>query len=128
DFLLALYHSLLEHIVEHPSSRATEALAAADRLSSIVTESLSTLKPMKVSAERNDASRAAASAGLMANASLSEPRVGAKIGLQKATDLSERRAAEYAVETEDKIVFPELQRALSGVLDLAETQIYVLVD
>ena len=44
DFLLAIHHALLEHIIECPSPQANEALEAADQLASIVTDPLTKLR------------------------------------------------------------------------------------
>ena len=54
DFLLEIHNGLLEHIIEHPTDRANEALEAADFLATIVTEPLSILKADRVATEVRD--------------------------------------------------------------------------
>lgn len=128
DFLLAIHHSLLEHIVEVPNDNATQAFEAADQLSTLITEPLTTLKAnrMEVEAERTRTS----GRGANVNAGIS----GGVPGLSLAANVSEgdsskdSRNTEYLVESEDKIIFPELHRHLRCVLDLAKTNLVVLVD
>jgi hypothetical protein len=71
DFLLAIHHSLLEHIVEVPSDDATQAFEAADQLATLITEPLTTLKAnrMEVEAERTSTFGRAvkATAGISSN-------------------------------------------------------------
>lgn len=128
DFLLAIYQALLEHIIEYPSKQADEALGAADQLASIVTEPLTKLRASKVEAEALDAT---------SNQENIQGRLAANVrgvdsqlsgGFNNTSERKDRQTAEYLVETEDKIVFPELHRHLHQVLKLAETNLVVLVD
>lgn len=128
DFLLAIHSSLLEHIVEVPSNDANRAFEAADQLATLITGPLTTLKAsrMEVEAERTSSSQQRITAG----ADISSRGVGAKLGstVSAGSDVKESNRAEYAVESEDKIVFPELHRNLGAVLELAKTSLVVLVD
>jgi hypothetical protein len=127
DFLLALYQGLLEHIVESPSSRATEALAAADELAAVVTEPLSTLKAARVATAEAGTRKTTVSAGARLG-----PSIGALSSLSAEAsttrEKTDSQTTEFSVENEDKIIFPELLKSLRLVLDLAETKIFVLVD
>lgn len=128
DFLLAIHHSLLEHIVEVPNDNATQAFEAADQLAILITEPLTTLKAnrMEVEAERTS------TFGRAAEVSAGISSVGTKASF--AAEASEGEGTkdssntEYLVESEDKIVFPELHRHLGCVLALAKTNLVVLVD
>ncbi|MCW9058388.1 MAG: hypothetical protein OQL11_05905 [Gammaproteobacteria bacterium] len=128
DFLLAIHHSLLEHIVEAPNDNATQAFEAADQLSALITEPLTTLKAnrMEVEAERTTTS------GRGANVNVRTSSWGP--GASFAANVSEGEGTkagsntEYLVESEDKIIFPELHQHLRRVLALARTNLVVLVD
>lgn len=128
DFLLAAHHSLLEHIVEVPNENATQAFEAADHLATLITEPLTTLKAnrMEVEAERTSTSRRAAEI----NAGISSGSAKASITAEanEGKGAKDRSNTEYLVESEDKIVFPELHRHLKHVLALAKTNLVVLVD
>lgn len=128
DFLLAIHHALLEHIIEAPSAQANDALEEADRLASLITEPLTTLRAKRLETEASDARSSIdeITGGLSANAASLEAKVEAKLkGSREQTD---RQNTEYTVETDDKIIFPELHRHLKRVLELANTNLVILVD
>lgn len=128
DFLLSLHNGLLEHIVENPSRRANDALEGADVLAAVVTEPLSTLKAGRVATESRESQAGASRIG----ARLSTKSTGVTAGLDanaiSCKETATSKSTEYEIETEDKIIFPELLRSLTSVLDLAETQLFILVD
>lgn len=128
DFLLAIHHSLLEHIVEEPNDDATRAFEAADQLATLITEPLTTLKASRVEIEAERIS--ASERRLTADAGISSRDIHASVGAAASQDAGTKdsRNTEYLVESEDKIVFPELHRNLGAVLDLAKTNLVVLVD
>jgi hypothetical protein len=129
DFLLAIHHALLEHIVEYPSAQANDAWEAAVRLESIVTEPLTKLRANRVETEAID--ERSTQAGVNGTIALSpkgmaEVKLGTNVCSTHARN--DRQNTEYTVETEDKIIFPELYRHLRDVLKFAETNIVILVD
>lgn len=128
DFLLSMYHSLLEHIVEKPSTRANEALNEVDNLANLITEPLKVLKAERLSTEEQSSS--SAENGVSAAAMVSMRGLTGKVEEKSKLTISQsdKQETEYSVETQDKIIFPELQRTLQKVLDLAETRLFVLVD
>lgn len=128
DFLLEIHHSLLEHIVEVPNDDATRAFEAADQLATLITEPLTTLKAsrMEVGAERT--STAGRHVGVDANVSSQGGGARFRASANEGSSEKDSRSTEYVVEAEDKIVFPELHRNLGSVLDLAKTNLVVLVD
>ena len=128
DVLLALYHGLLEHIVDSPSPMANEALGAADELASLITEPLTTLKANKVHIE--SAKSRSTSTREKAGLSASGKRIFFDGGADTKRSEGEegRGKTEYSVEVEDKIIFPELHRYLARVLALAQTHLVLLID
>lgn len=128
DFLLAIYHALLEHIIEVPSAHANDALEEADRLASLITEPLTTLRAERLVTEESDAR--ASSDGMTAGFSAKSASLEAKVeaGLTDSREQIERQNTEYSVDTDDKIILPELHRHLKRVLDLAKTNLVILVD
>jgi len=125
DFLIAIYSSLLEHIVEFPTAQATEALNKADDLTKIIAGNIQSLNVDKlITSEQYSTTRRSsleASFGTEKAAS-----VNAGIGVEKGK--SGKQETQYTVNIENKVVFPELYSTLSKVLQLAETRLYVLVD
>ena len=128
DFLLLVHQSLLEHIIEHPSEGAEKAFEAADFLATIVTEPLSTLKAQRVATEVNLSHEQNRTLGIKASVSGTTPSFSANASATTQQGEDEKRNTEYLVDSEDKIIFPELHRSLGEVLRLAETQLYVLID
>ena len=127
DILLSVYHGLLEHIVEHPASRANEALAAADDLAAIITEPINRLKPQKITATTESAASSKESAAVGAEVG-SVPKLKGGFAAETSASMTGRNESQYQVESEDKVIFPELLRALKKVLDLAEIRLFVLID
>lgn len=128
DFLLAIHHALLEHIIEVPSSHANDALEAADQLASVVTEPLTTLRANRLETEESDARSLQESVKGTAATKVGVPHAGVGFDAGRSRAQTDRQSTEYSVETEDKIVFPELHRHLRRVLGLASTNLVVLVD
>lgn len=128
DFLLVIHHALLEHIIEAPSAQANDALEEADRLASLITEPLTTLRANRLETEESDArsSNEGIATRLAANPTSLEARVEAE--LKGSRERVDRQNTEYTVETDDKIIFPELHRYLKRVLGLANTNLVILVD
>ena len=128
DFLLAIHHSLLEHIVEFPNDNATHAFEAADQLATLITEPLTTLKAnrMDVKAERTSILERAVEGSAIISSNGSKGGISAEVS--EGEGAKDSRNTEYLVESEDKIVFPELHQHLGQVLALANTNLVVLVD
>ena len=121
DFLNSIYHGLLEHIVENPSMRANEALQEADRLVSLINQPVSFLQPssMTTGAEytfKRDLS-------VKAELSLPMPKGSINTGGGMGDIDIKKKETNYSIDTEHKIVFPELNKSLSKVLDLADTRL-----
>lgn len=128
DFLLCAYQALLEHIIEEPSTKANEALEKVDNLLNVITEPLKVLKAEKLNTEEQLSSSTEASVSL--GVAISPRELSSKLGAMDklSTSLSDKQETQYSVETQDKIIFPELQKTLREVLDTAETRLFVLVD
>jgi len=128
DFLLAIHHSLLEYIVEFPNDNATQAFEAADQLETLISEPLTTLRASRVQVEAERTSTFGWGAKGSAIASSNSPTVSISAEGSKGEGAKDSRSTEYLVESEDKIVFPELHRHLGRVLSLAKSNLVVLVD
>lgn len=128
DFLLAIHNGLLEHIIEYPTELANDALAAADLLATVITEPLSTLRASRVATEISETSNKSSETG--AKGGVSSAGGSAQFGLSETLThgRDEKKNTEYAVDSEDKIIFPELHHSLKTVLKLAESRLVILVD
>lgn len=128
DILLSIYYVLLEHIIEEPSSKANEALTEVDNLNNLITEPLNVLKAEKLSISE----QAFSSVETSLTGGLGMSGLGPKVELdakgKEQISESDKHETQYSVETQDKIIFPELQRTLKRLLDLAETRLFVLID
>lgn len=128
DFLLAMHHSLLEHIIEVPNSKANDALEAADHLASLITEPLTTLRANRLEIEESDARSTHEGAKAVVATRAGVPDAKIEAGVVGSRERVDRQNTEYTVETDDKIIFPELHRHLKRVLELADTNLIILVD
>lgn len=128
DFLLAIHHGLLEHIVEHPTERSNEALYAADFLEKIVTDPQNKVRAERMSTESSETYERTRELGVKAGLSSQEASTEINASARKTHGQGEKRTTEYVVESEDKIIFPELIRSLKDVLNKADTQLVILID
>lgn len=128
DLLLEIHNGLLEHVIEEPANRAEEALKATDELVAVVTEPLSTLKASRVATEASNAEEHNLSRSASARASPQQISAGMEASNAVRSESASSTRTEFSVDTEDKIVFPDLHRTLAKVLELAETHIVILVD
>lgn len=128
DILLEMYHKLLEHIIEQPNENSNRALEEVEMLANLVTEPLETLRKQSVVTEAEDAK--SKNIGGEAGVSLSSDDINASANLSAEGQHSEskKETTEYDVHQTEKIVFPELHRALVSVLELADTSLYILLD
>jgi hypothetical protein len=124
DVLLSIHHDLLEHIIEHPPQHANKALEAVDYLQSIITERVQDVQLKSMKEERSASSTDSGKAG----ANIGAQGVSAGGQSSSETSSSAKRESEFSVTSSDKIVFPDLRRALEGALRWAECRIYVLID
>ncbi|HEX2238136.1 MAG TPA: hypothetical protein VHJ19_07255 [Gammaproteobacteria bacterium] len=65
-------------------------------------------------------------AGISSSSIRVESRLG--LGYRKAASTLGKHQAEYPAETQDKVIFPELQKLLRNVLEFANTRLFVLND
>lgn len=125
DILLPIRNALLEHIVERPSADVERALDALNDLDQSITE------PTKVFKEDSIATTRSTSSGKKASiaAQLDSKAIGS-ISLNKAVESGSKEevTTSYKVESEDKVVFPDLYSALSRTIKFADTHLYILID
>lgn len=123
DILSPIYNSLLERIIENPPPRADEALNSADQLIEAITI------PSKAYVEKEISEASTSTDRQMLEGAVSvgpQPRVDLKggIGMEQKTE----KKTVFGVTTQDKVIFPALHDALQKTLDLAETDLYILID
>ncbi len=128
DFLLEIHHGLLEHIAEYPTDRAEQAFNASNHLESIVTEPLSILKANRVATEVSEHQEASETMTVKARVSPTKSSMAAEASAKTGHGFNQKQNTEYDVESEDKIIFPELHRALKSVLKEAQTRLVILID
>jgi hypothetical protein len=128
DILLAIYHGLLEHIIEHPSPRAVEAMAEADVLANLITEPVTLLTPERIRSEVNAQSGGEAGTRVTAGLKPTGPTGMLSSNVKVTQSQGAAQHTEFSVQTSDKVIFPELQRSLRTVLSLAGARLYVLID
>jgi len=128
DILLVVYHTLLEHIVQHPTGRANDALAEADRLANLITEPVKVVTPERVDTEVAVSAERQRDKGGSIGTSEAGVHASAEVTSRSSSKASDKTATRFAVQTEDKIIFPELLTTLRRVLELADTRLYVLID
>jgi hypothetical protein len=128
DILLCMYHELLEHIVQEPSENAEQAMEEADHLAQLITVPLNIFKMEKLTTQEESTSNS--KDDISVNSAINPTPHDVKIAFarERRNTQAERQEAQYVVDTEDKIIFPELQRCLKKVLDLAKTRLYLLID
>lgn len=124
DILLAVYGTLIEHIVEYPSERANDALAEADRLVALITEPVIVAQTEGITTTTESAAKHSRALGVGVTAA----GVGGEATAEGSASSSDRRESRISVVTEDKVVFPELFRSLQKVLELAKTRLFLLID
>lgn len=128
DVLLEIHNGLLEHIIECPAKRADEALAAADALAAVITEPLETLRAERVTTEVGSHAEIKSSISVGSTISSAALTIDGKRDQEQQEKNTSKTNAEYAVSSEDKIIFPDLHSALRRVLELADSQLVVLID
>jgi hypothetical protein len=123
DIMTPIYNSLLERIIEEPPPKAIEALEVADRLIAAITAPYKTYTEKEISKASTSMSHQA----LEGTATISQKAgvdIKASIGAAQKTEAK----TVYDVSSQDKVIFPALHEALQKTLDLAETDLYLLID
>ena len=124
DVLGELHNALLEHIVEEPSARANLALDAVTALAGTIVEGHGKPVPKSV-LKSEEAKRAGATSGKV---ELSVTGVAAELSAESSNHAATATVTQFDVVRDDRILFPDLHSALSKVLELAETDLYILLD
>ncbi len=125
DILAPIQDNLMEHIYEYPNENCNQAFEAADQLARVIME------PFKLYEEQSMVTSEIAKAQEGSDAKVAIkgaklPTFEAGISSSQAEEHSVQRT--FKVESEDKVVFPNLFESLSRTLELAETKLYVLLD
>ncbi|MGA6108017.1 hypothetical protein [Pseudomonas solani] len=128
DYLLLISGALLEYIIENPSDSAEEALKALDDFNTIVTDPIVTKFAKSVSEAEKVKQEREANFSLSGKGGIEGLGVEGDIGGRLGDEKESTTHIEYSVENQDKIIFPDLHRALKKVLELAKGQLVILID
>jgi hypothetical protein len=125
DILAPMQDNLMEHICEYPNENCNQAFEAADQLAGVI------LEPFKLYEEQSMTTSEVAKTheGSDAKVAIKDakfPTLEAGISSSLSAEHSVQRT--FKVESEDKVVFPNLFDSLSRTLELANTKLYVLID
>ncbi|WP_282339032.1 hypothetical protein [Pseudomonas sp. PS02288] len=128
DYLLLISGALLEYIIENPSDSAEEALKALDDFNAVVTDPVVRKFAQSVSETERVKQERGAEFSLLGN--LGAEGIHGEGGLKTnfGDENESTMQVEYAVDSQDKIVFPDLHRSLTKVLELAKGQLVILID
>jgi hypothetical protein len=122
---LEIYNDLLEHIINNPPTYADRALEALDDLYSVVADPVQSVHADSVSTKMTTHTNRAENVGV----EFSFPTAAkASAGSTTSRALGSEMAASYSVASEDKVMFPALNKAVANVLELADTHLYLLID
>lgn len=125
DILLEIHTPLVKHIFDNPPQESDTALQAVSDLASAIVEPVKTYIEDTVSetleAATSDKSKLSVSAGTDRKLSLS-----AEAGSERSN--KDQVITAYKVTTDDKVVFPNLNRHLSIALEASDSYLYILLD
>ncbi|WIX01582.1 hypothetical protein QK899_13750 [Pseudomonas sp. AR5] len=128
DYLLLISGALLEYIVENPSDAAEEALRALDEFNCIVTDPVVRKFAQSVSEGGRLKTEKGGQLSLHVDAASEGVSAGGNFEIGAGSESESSFQVEYAVENEDKIVFPDLHKCLNKVLKYAGGQLVILID
>jgi hypothetical protein len=120
DFLSPVQNALMSHIVEYPTAQQERAFESASVLADIVVGSQSVVTE---ETQRLRTSHQGASGGKIC---IGTEGLQASASARVAEDAEVERERKFAKD--DKVILPELHSALSSVLDLANSRLYILFD
>ncbi|PKD44687.1 ATP-binding protein [Rhodohalobacter barkolensis] len=124
DILTPIYNTLLEHIVEYPNENAEKAIVALDELLDTITQ------PIKSYKQDSEVKRIEKEVGKSKTGGLNITSTSPDLSLNYSDKESSTQATEqtFRVNEEDKIIFPSLHKSLSETLELADVELYLLID
>ncbi|HEV8337589.1 MAG TPA: hypothetical protein VGR67_14340 [Candidatus Polarisedimenticolia bacterium] len=123
DVLSELHNELLEHIVDKPTSKANEALEALSKLADAFVQGQTSIP--KAITQSEEASSSDASGGKIG---VTSAGVMAELKAEGSSQQKTATVTQFAIESDNRILFPNLHNALSNVLKLADTELYLLLD
>jgi hypothetical protein len=119
-----VHTALIEQIIEHPAARAEEALALADDLLSSIVDPVKTYRTESLTASVTTSQAGNSTAAV----ELTPSAIGAKLSSEAQSRVENQNSSSFAVETDDKVVFPTLHGLLSRILQLSSLDLYILLD
>ena len=124
DILTPVYNSLLEFIVENPNNDSEKALNALDELLDTITKPIKTFKQDSEIKTFEHGEGNSKSGGI--NFASTSP--GISLEYTSSESSSEATKQSFRVSEEDKIIFPSLHNSLSQTINLANVELYLLID
>lgn len=128
DILLMTSDALLEHIAEAPSAGADQALEALAGLGEVIAEPVKKYVEQEYSEQHsvNSENSASIASSMTALSGAVSGKFGVNAGYKEGSAAS--AATKGVVQQEDKIIFPDLNRTLQAVLELADSELFLLID
>lgn len=125
DILGEIHNSLLEYIIENPTSQAERALDILDDLSKVATEPVKKYTQEILETREIEKQDKATSAGINVD---TKGNLGIKGDYNKGKASEKESKSSFRVSQEDKVIFPELYSLLDDFLESAEANLYILLD
>lgn len=126
DVLLSVCEKFLEHIVERPNSNSDKAFEKLDELNRIVSTPIQSIVPERVITQSSQSKQI--NSALSTELSLFPNRSIVNASANREKKITESKDTEYSIASEDKIIFPELNKVLSDFLRFADVRLFLLID
>lgn len=125
DILGPIQNELMEHIIEYPSENADRAFDAVDELAFTIVDPVKIYREDTVTTSTST-STAGHVGGKLRLGYPPSASVSANVGIQESSEKQINKS--YRVESEEKVIFPSLNHDLTKTLELANTNLYILLD
>lgn len=124
DILAPIHSVLIEHIIDHPGPDAEKSLEEADRLLSAIVDPVRTFVPVEETRSKSAETEQASSTRI----AVSPRKLSGELDGSSVDRSRQDETTKYAVNVQDKLVFPALQSSLERTLDRQKLTLYVLID
>ena len=126
DIVNSVQAQLLEHLVAHPSEKHELAFEALSQLGDAVMEQTRRVdRQVIIESLSNASDKSSANAEVKLAAA---PSMSFRASLGSDKNVGAKTIETYKVVPEEKVYFPQIHAALSRVLDLGKTRLYILLD
>lgn len=126
DILLEISHTLLEHIVKEPPTKAEEAFDALAKLNKIIAEPVTRFTANSVVSR--ETSKSSGSFNSDISIGLKPALLNTTIKGEQSRASEEEKTTSYSLNQEEKVIFPDLVYSIRDLLQKAEATLYILFD